>query len=102
MLITIITIVLYFDAYLTACAVLSFISHILWYGIVDCLKKSASIHGLKLKREFKVCEDCAVAKARQRNVNEDCKGGSQVLGERVYLDISSIKVESYGRSCFWA
>jgi hypothetical protein len=36
---------------------------------VDRLKKTANIHGLKLKGEFMVCEDCAVAKARQRNVN---------------------------------
>jgi hypothetical protein len=69
---------------------------------VDCLKKTENIHGLKLKGEFKVCEDCAVAKARQRNVNKDWKGGSQVPGERVNLDISSIKGESFGGSCFWA
>jgi hypothetical protein len=38
---------------------------------VERLKKTANIHGLKLKGEFKVCEDCAVANARQRNVNKD-------------------------------
>jgi hypothetical protein len=43
----------------------------------------------------------ALDKARQRNVNKDRKGGIQVLGERVYLDSSSIKAESYGGSCFW-
>jgi hypothetical protein len=69
---------------------------------VDSLKKTANIHGLKLKGEFKVCEDCALAKARQRNVNQDWKGGSKVPGERVYLYISSTKGESYGTSCFWA
>jgi hypothetical protein len=41
---------------------------------VDRLKKTANIHGLKFKGEFKVCEDCAVAKARKRNVNKDWKG----------------------------
>jgi hypothetical protein len=43
-----------------------------------------------------------VAEARQRNINKDWKGGSQVPGERVYLDISSVKGESYGGSYFWA
>jgi hypothetical protein len=38
---------------------------------VDRLKKTANIHGLKLKGDFKVYEDCSVAKARQRNVNKD-------------------------------
>jgi hypothetical protein len=52
---------------------------------VDRLKKTANIHGLKLKGEFNVCEDFTVAKARQRNVNQDWKGGSQVPGKRVYL-----------------
>jgi hypothetical protein len=69
---------------------------------VDRLKKTANIQGLKLKGEFKICEDCAVAKARQRNFNKDWKGGSQVSGERVYLDVSSIKGEIHGGSCFWA
>jgi hypothetical protein len=57
---------------------------------VDLLKKTANIHGLKLKGDFMVCEDCELAKARQRSISKDWKGGSQVSGERVYLDISSI------------
>jgi hypothetical protein len=57
----------------------------------DCLNRIATIHGLRLKGELKVCEDCAVAKARQKNINKDWKEGSQSPGERVYLDISSIK-----------
>jgi hypothetical protein len=69
---------------------------------LDCLKKTAQVHGLKLKSDFKICEDCAVAKARKKNLNKDWKGGSQVSGGRVYLDISSIRDESYGGSCFWA
>jgi hypothetical protein len=57
---------------------------------------------LKLKGDFKVCEDCAVAKTRQKNLKKYWNGGSQVSGERVYLDINSNRDESYGGSCFWA
>jgi hypothetical protein len=32
----------------------------------DYLKRDATIHNLKLKGELKVCEDCALAKARQK------------------------------------
>lgn len=53
----------------------------------DCLKKTGDIHGLRLKGVLKVCEDCAVAKARQQKVAQDWKEGSQELGEIVYLDI---------------
>jgi hypothetical protein len=59
------------------------------------LKKTAQVHGLKLKSDFKVCKDCAVVKARQKNLNKDWKGGNQVSGERFYLDIISIRDESY-------
>jgi hypothetical protein len=38
------------------------------------LKKTTNIHGLKLKGEFKVCEDCAGPKVRQRRVNKNWKG----------------------------
>jgi hypothetical protein len=54
-----------------------------------------------LKGELKVCKDCALAKARQKNVNQDWKGGSQAPGEKVYLDISSKRDKSYGGSRFW-
>jgi hypothetical protein len=37
----------------------------------DGLKKTATIHGLRFKGELKLCEDCAVAKTRQTNVNQD-------------------------------
>jgi hypothetical protein len=37
---------------------------------LDHLNKTAQVHGLKLKGDFKVCEDCAVAKARQKNLKK--------------------------------
>jgi hypothetical protein len=66
----------------------------------DRLEKTATIHGLRLKGEPKVCEDCAVAKARQTNVKQDWKEWSQAPGERVYLDISSVNDKSLCGSCF--
>jgi hypothetical protein len=43
-----------------------------------------------------------VSKARQKIINKDWKGGSITPRERLYVDISSIKGESYGRLTFWA
>ena len=40
-------------------------------------------------------------KQGKRMFNQDWKEGSQAPGERVYLDISSIKEKSYGGSRFW-
>jgi Reverse transcriptase (RNA-dependent DNA polymerase) len=67
----------------------------------DRLVKTANIHDFTLHGEFKPCEECATAKARQKNVNKDWKGGSHVPGERLYIDISSVKDASYGGSKFW-
>jgi hypothetical protein len=50
----------------------------------DRLKKTATIHSLKLKGELKFCEDCAVAKGRQKNVIQDWKEWSQAPGKRMF------------------
>jgi transposase InsO family protein len=51
---------------------------------------------------FEVCADCAKAKAQQRNRP---KGNNTVHakhnGERLFMDISSIKTTSYGGSKYW-
>jgi hypothetical protein len=67
----------------------------------DKLKRTANIHGFKLIGEFKTFEECAISKTRQKNVAKEWKGGSQIPVERLYIDISSIKNESFGGSKFW-
>jgi hypothetical protein len=37
---------------------------------LETLKKTARMYGFKFKGQFEVCEDCAIAKARQKNVNK--------------------------------
>jgi hypothetical protein len=48
-----------------------------------------------------VCEECAIAKARQKDTNKISKGRSKNPGERMYIDISSIKGERFGGSKRW-
>jgi hypothetical protein len=48
----------------------------------DRLEKTSKIHDLKLIGEFKTCEQCAIAKARQKNVNKNWKDGIQFPGEK--------------------
>jgi hypothetical protein len=69
---------------------------------LDRLENTGKIHDFRLSGTFETCEVCAIAKARQKNLNKDWKGGSEVPGERLYFDISSIKDTSYGGSKFWA
>jgi hypothetical protein len=49
----------------------------------DRLEKTSKIHNLKLNGEFKTCEQCAITKARQKNVIKDWKCVSQVPEEQL-------------------
>jgi hypothetical protein len=66
------------------------------------LKKTANNHGLKLKEEFKVSEDCTVAKVSQRNFKSRLKRRKSITERKNLSNICSNKAESYGGSCFWA
>ena len=65
-------------------------------------RMTGKAHGYDVVGVFNPCEACSVGKARQKNINKEWKGGSMTAGERLYVDISSIKGESYGGSKFWA
>jgi hypothetical protein len=67
---------------------------------VEVIKLHKNIHGFKLIGEFKTCEECAILKARQKHVQKEWKGGSQIPGEIFDFDISPIKNESIGGSKF--
>ena len=55
-------------------------------------KATANYYGVKLTGTMGVCEDCATAKARQKNLNRgDGKKRATEKGQRLYFDISSIK-----------
>ena len=74
---------------------------ILGHTSEETLRLTAKSRGLKLSGKFHPCEDCQISKARQRNVPKLTEGQSEVPGERLLLDISSVKNKSYGSSKFW-
>ncbi len=53
----------------------------------------AKYYGVKLSGKFEVCAHCAQAKARQANIpkNVSDEARTDVPGERLHMDISSIK-----------
>jgi hypothetical protein len=67
----------------------------------DRLDKTAHIYGIKLRGNVEVCEDCAIAKARKKNVNNKWKGGIQVPGKKLYMDINAVRDLNLGGSKFW-
>jgi hypothetical protein len=69
---------------------------------LDRLEKTAKIHDFKLSGKFQTCEECAIPKSRQNNINKKWKGGNQFPGKRLYLDISSVRDASNRGSKFRA
>ena len=65
------------------------------------LKNTANKIDLKLTGKFIKCEDCALSKARQKNLNKDLILRATKKGERLFMDILSIKCENLGKAKFW-
>jgi hypothetical protein len=68
----------------------------------EILNKTNKIYGFKSSGSFDTCEQCAIAKARQKNVDKNWLCSSNLPGKRLYVDISSIKERSFGGAKFWA
>ena len=58
--------------------------------------------GLKMKGTMSDFEGCGLGKMRQKNVSKEQVPRAQNIGERMFIDISSIKHKSAGGAKFWA
>ena len=68
----------------------------------ECTKKTAKYYDIELQGKLEPCEKCLIGKARQKNVlKETTTEKSKTPGHRLYIDISSIKSESFGKKKFW-
>ena len=68
----------------------------------ETTRKTAKYYDVEIQGKFEPCESCLLGKAKQKNTNkESTRDKSKKPGERMYLDISSIKSESYGGRKFW-
>lgn len=63
----------------------------------------AKYYGIKLVGKFHTCSACAEAKARQSNVPKVVAEESKckTAGEKLHMDISSIKSRSFGGAKYW-
>jgi hypothetical protein len=66
----------------------------------EILNNNVEMYGFKSSGNFDTCEQCAIVKARQKNVNKNWLGSSNLPGERLYVVISSIKERRFGRAKF--
>jgi hypothetical protein len=54
------------------------------------LNNMVEMYGFMSSGSFQTCEPSAIAEVRLKNVNKNWLGSSNVLGERLYLDIIPI------------
>ena len=74
------------------------------YGHIgeEATKWTADHYGHKCQGSLDPCESCALAKARQRNLNRVAiKEQNGTPGERLCFDISSVKTKSIGGRKYW-
>ena len=69
----------------------------------DKARAVAKYYGVKLIGKFNPCSACAEAKARQKNIPKKVADDRRcnVVGERLHMDISSIKAKSFGGAKYW-
>ena len=67
----------------------------------EIVRRTAKTFALKLTGKFEKCENCAISKAKRKNMNKALSTRSKRKGDRFFIDISSIKSESLGRKKFW-
>jgi hypothetical protein len=67
----------------------------------DTARKTAKHYEWEVYGTLEPCNHCATAKARQKNMNKSVESKSEIPGERLLLDSSSVKGLSYGNKKFW-
>ena len=63
-------------------------------------RQTAKKLGVELTGKFDTCQSCAEGKARQKNMSKESEQ-SKVKGERIYMDLSTVKNKSYGSKHHW-
>ncbi len=58
--------------------------------------------GLQIKGAMNHCEGCGLGKMRQKNINKEQVPRGKEVGDRMSMDISSIKYKRAGGAKYWA
>jgi hypothetical protein len=67
----------------------------------EMFNNTIKMYGFKSSGNFDAFEQCAVAKALQKNINKNWLGSRNPPGEHFYVDINLIKEISIGGEKFW-
>ena len=65
------------------------------------VRATGKFFGWVVKGKMTKCEECAISKAKQKSVPKESGSKATKAGERLFIDISSIKATSAGGAKFW-
>ena len=65
------------------------------------MRSTAKGLGIQVTSTFKPFKDCALGKAKQCAVSKKAVPCLQILGERLFFNISSPSTLTFGRKCHW-
>ena len=74
----------------------------LWHPNEDITRATGHKIGLIMKGSINHCEGCGLGKMKQKNVSKGQVPRAAQVGDRIFVDISSIKHKSTGGAKFWA
>jgi len=57
----------------------------------EATRQTAKFYGWKLQGSFPECKECVIAKSRQQNMNKEKEPKAEAKGQKIFIDISSIK-----------
>ena len=75
--------------------------HRLGHAAMESVKATAKHFGWQTTGDLDKCVACATAKAKRKKLNRELQEKSKIPGERLFLDISSVKAQSIGGAKFW-
>ena len=66
------------------------------------MQATAKYYGVELSGTVQKCVSCSLEKIRQKNIPKENENKSKIPGERMYLDISSMRTASLGGRKHWS
>lgn len=76
------------------------VHNMLGHASMKTCREMAKYYGWIILGQDYVCDSCAHAKAKQKNISKEVTRET-TIGQKMLIDISSIKAKSYGGSKFW-
>jgi hypothetical protein len=71
------------------------------HPLASVTANTAKLYNYKLCKNEEKCKSCISGKVKQKNVQKFSANKAKIKGERIFMDLSTVKVDSIGKSKIW-